>query len=70
MTGDTMVRIRTDNIFDHFQPEFVIALSEAIQKNMPNTPFDSTLVYYSFVSTLKSLCETWEEIPDNFIERT
>ena len=65
-----MARIRVEHLFEHFQPEFVIALSDAVQKNMPNTPFDSTILYYSFINTLKSLCEPWEEIPDTFIDET
>lgn len=63
-----MAKIKVEDIVDHLNSEFRKALEDTLKEHFPNQPFDSYSVYRTFKRKIYHKCNTWENVPDRFIE--
>ena len=63
-----MARVKILNIVEYLQPKLSIAINDAVKQTIPRAFFESTDLYTLFIESLSNQCNTWEEIPDRFIQ--
>ena len=64
-----MAKVKIENIIDHLDTEIRRALEETIKDHFPNTNFDNRAVFRTFVRMVGRKCSTWEDVPDDFVEK-
>lgn len=63
-----MARVKIEEIVDHIDSEIKKALSIAVSKVIPNTDFDEQKLFREFLRAVGKKCNTWERVPDSFVE--
>lgn len=63
-----MAKVKIEEIIDHLDSEIRRALEDTIKNHFPNSNFDSREVFRTFKRMVGRKCNTWENVPDNFIE--
>ncbi|RJE90709.1 hypothetical protein D3P07_00980 [Paenibacillus sp. 1011MAR3C5] len=63
-----MARIKMEEIVDHLSTEMRKALSEAVKSNIPGVQFDEYQLFREFKREVRRKCNTWERVPDNYVD--
>lgn len=64
-----MARIKIEAVVDHLDSEMRKALAAAVTRVIPDANFDSRQLFREFKRAVGRKCQTWETIPDNYVER-
>ena len=64
-----MAKINIEEIIDHLDSEMRRALEATIKEHFPDQDFDTRSVFRTFKRQVDRKCDTWEEVPDEFIKR-
>lgn len=64
-----MARVKIEDVVDHLSSEFRRALEEVFQNHAPGTAIDSRAVFRDFRRAVYRKCNTWENVPDHFVDK-
>ena len=64
-----MAKVNIEEVIDHLDNEIRRALAETIKQHFPNINFNERDVFRTFKRMVGRRCSTWENIPDQFIEK-
>jgi NAD dependent epimerase/dehydratase family enzyme len=64
-----MARIKIEDVIDHLSYEMRRALEDAVNNVAPDTKLDTHELFRAFCRGIRRKCNTWENIPDNLVER-
>ena len=64
-----MARINIEEVIDNLDSDIRNALAAAVREVMPNANFDSYQLFRAFIRAVRRKCNTWERIPDQFVEK-
>lgn len=64
-----MARVKFVDVVMHLKPRWSMALNDAVKQTIPRAFFDSDDLYTLFIESLASQCDTWEEIPDQYVQQ-
>jgi hypothetical protein len=63
-----MARVKIEDIVDHLSSEMRRALEDAIREVGGGAKIDSYELYRAFKRAVYRKCNTWENVPDRFVE--
>ena len=63
-----MARVRIEDVVEHLSSEMRRALEDAVKATMPKAPFDAQALYRAFRRGVGRRCNTWERVPDHYVE--
>ena len=63
-----MARVKIEEIINHLDTEIRRALEETIRSHFPKAQFDDRAIFRTFVRMVGRKCNTWENVPDHYIE--
>lgn len=63
-----MARVKVEEIVDHLDREFRRALKDSVTDTMPNANFDERELFRKFKRQIRRRCNTWERVPDRYVE--
>ncbi len=63
-----MARVKIEEIVDHLSSEMRRALEEAVRAQLPGAKFDSYQLFRDFKRAVYRKCNTWESVPDHYVE--
>ena len=63
-----MAKVRIEEIVDHLSSEMRRALADAVREVLPNATVDDHALYRAFVRAVRRKCNTWENVPDQYVE--
>lgn len=63
-----MARIKIENIFEHLDYQIRHALRDAVSNVLPDIEFDEYELFREFKRAVYRKCNTWERIPDRYVE--
>lgn len=63
-----MARIKIQEVIDHLSSDMRRALRAAINEVSPETTLDYYQLFRAFRRAVGRKCNTWENVPDNYIE--
>lgn len=64
-----MAKVQIEEIIDHLSSEMKRALEAAAAEVLPNVNFDSHSFFRAFKRAVYRKCNTWEQVPDNFVDK-
>ena len=64
-----MAKVKIEEVIDHLDTEIRRALEETIKTHFPNTNFDTREVFRTFKRMVGRKCNTWERVPDIYVEK-
>ena len=64
-----MARVKIEEIVDHLSTEFRKALDEAVRKEIPDAEFNQRQLFRKFRRAVGRKCNTWESVPDHYVEK-
>lgn len=64
-----MAKVNIEQVIDHLSIEIRRALAETIKSQVPNASFDEREAFRTFIRVVRRKCNTWEEVPDNYVEK-
>ena len=65
-----MARVNIEEIVDHLSSEMRRALEETVKTVMPGVDFDAHKLFREFRRNVGRKCNTWETVPDQYIEQS
>lgn len=65
-----MARVKIESVLDHLDRDLRRALEATLREHFPNQNFDSRSVYRTFKRQAYRKCSTWENVPDNCVEKS
>ena len=63
-----MARIKSQEIFDHLNPQLRSALDEAVARTMPGVEVDKRQLYVEFRRALALKLKQWESVPNTAVD--
>lgn len=64
-----MARIRIEDVVEHLDSEMRSALEEAVKEVLPHAAnFDRSKLFHAFCRAVGRKCNTWESIPDSYVD--
>jgi hypothetical protein len=63
-----MARIKIEAVVDHLDSEFKKALDDTMRQYAPNVRYHSSELFRFFVQRVYHHCNSWETVPDSYIE--
>jgi hypothetical protein len=63
-----MARVKSQELFDHFNPQMRAALDEAVSKLLPDAAVDRRLLYLEFRLALNRKLKQWENVPNSVVD--
>ena len=63
-----MARVKIEEVVDHLSTEMRKALSIAVDNVIPNASFDEWQLFREFRRALSRKCNTWEQVPDQYVD--
>jgi len=63
-----MARVRMVQIVEHLRSEMRRALTEAVQRVLPDAEFDERQLFLEFRRAVGRKCSTWERVPDGYVD--
>lgn len=63
-----MAKVKIEEVVDHLSSEFRRSLEEVFQKHAPNVQIDAYQVFRDFKSAVYRKCNTWESVPDRYVD--
>lgn len=64
-----MAQVNIEEIVDHLSSEIRRALGDAVQEVLPNAQIDAHDLFRAFRRAVGRKCNTWEEVPDQYVQR-
>ncbi len=64
-----MARVKIYKVVDRLDTEFSKALEDTFKNFVPNQSFNRTELFRYFLRRVDSRCGTWEQVPDDAIEK-
>ena len=64
-----MARIKIEEVIDSLSSEMKRALKESVEKVLPGTIVDSSTLFREFKRSVGRKCNTWERVPDSYVEK-
>lgn len=64
-----MAKVKIEEIIDHLDYEIRKALEETLKEHFPNQNFDTKAVFKTFKNQVYIKCNTWENVPDRYVEK-
>lgn len=65
-----MARVKIEEVVDHLSSEIRKALSIAVNNVIPNAEFDERQLFREFRRAVGRKCDTWERVPDQYIDNS
>ena len=65
-----MARVKIEEVVDHLSTEIRKALSIAVNNVIPNVSFDERQLFREFRRAVSRKCNTWEQVPDQYVDST
>lgn len=63
-----MARVKIEEVVDHLSTEMRKALSIAVNNVIPDANFDERQLFREFCRALSRKCNTWEQVPDQYVD--
>lgn len=63
-----MAKIKIEEIIDYLESDIKKALTESVKKVLPSANVDSSALFREFKRSVARKCNTWERVPDRYIE--
>lgn len=63
-----MARVKIEEIVDHLSTEMRKALRQAIENTIPDVEYDDRELFRNFRRAVGRKCNTWEHVPDQYVE--
>ena len=63
-----MAKVKIEDVIDHLDTEIRNALELTIRQHFPNLDFDKRELFRTFIRMVSKKCNTWENVPDNFVQ--
>ena len=63
-----MARIKSQEIFDHLNPQMRAALDEAVARALPGIEVDKRQLYLEFRRALALKLKPWENVPNAAVD--
>lgn len=64
-----MASIKIEKVVYHLGHEFEKALATAVTATVPDAKFNSKSLYSAFEKAIFNECSTWEQVPDDCIQK-
>ena len=64
-----MARVKIEPVIEHLRMKMRRALEAAIDEVQPNLEIDSHDLYRAFRRAIRRKCQTWESVPDQYVEQ-
>ena len=64
-----MARINIEGIIDDLDVQIKRALEDSVKQVIPEAEFDTRKLFREFKRSLAHRCNTWENVPDRYVER-
>ncbi|KNY30163.1 hypothetical protein [Pseudobacteroides cellulosolvens] len=64
-----MGRVNIEKVIDHLNSDIRKALRDAVEEVTELENFDEYELFRTFKRKVRSKCNTWENVPDNYIEK-
>ncbi len=62
-----MARVQVENIVDHLSSEMRRALEDAVSEVVPGANVDAYELFRAFRRAVGRKCNTWESVPDHYV---
>jgi hypothetical protein len=66
----SMARVKIEEIIDHLNSDIRRALEETVKTVVPDVNFDAHQLFREFTRNIGRICNTWETVPDQYIEQS
>lgn len=63
-----MARVKVEEIIEHLSSEMRKALAETVRAKVSGAQFDEYDLFREFKRAVRRKCNTWERVPDNYVE--
>ncbi|MCA0850864.1 hypothetical protein [Salipiger thiooxidans] len=63
-----MARIKIEEVIQHLDHDMKRALEAAVRETIPDAQFDRQRLFKAFVRKVRLKCNTWESVPDNYVD--
>jgi len=63
-----MARVKIEEVVDHLSSEIRKALTTAVNNVIPDAEFDERQLFREFRRAVGRKCNTWERVPDQYVE--
>ena len=64
-----MDKVKIEEVIDHLDSEMRHALEDAVNEVVPGASFDSYELFRAFRRAVGRKCNTWEQVPDQYIKQ-
>ncbi len=64
-----MARVKIEEIIDHIDSDMRKALAETVRTHFPDAEFDDRAMFRTFKRMVGRKCNTWETVPDQYVEK-
>ena len=62
-----MARVKIEEVIDHLSSEMRKALRQAVENTIPDAEFDEREFFRNFRRSVGRKCNTWENVPDQYV---
>jgi len=63
-----MARVKIEDVVDHLSLEMRRALERAVDEVIPDAEYDSRELFRAFRRAVAAKCNTWESVPDDYVD--
>ena len=63
-----MAQVQLEPIIGHLRAEMRRALGAAVREVMKDARFDESALYLAFRRAVRSRCQVWERVPDQYVQ--
>lgn len=63
-----MARVKIEEVIDHLDTDIRRALKDTVDKCCPGNTADAHNLFREFKKAVSRKCNTWENVPDNYVE--
>jgi hypothetical protein len=63
-----MTRVKMEDIVDHLSSEIRRALADAVNRTDSTVHIDEHQLFREFKRAIGRKCNTWEQVPDRFVD--
>ncbi|MFA5044922.1 MAG: hypothetical protein WC542_03210 [Paludibacter sp.] len=64
-----MAQVKIEEIINHLDYKIRKSLEATLEEHFPNQNFDTRSVFRTFKRQISRKCDTWEDVPDDLVER-
>lgn len=63
-----MARVDIEEIIDHLSSEIRRSLKDSVNRVIPGATFDERELFREFKREVRRKCNTWENVPDQYVD--